>query len=110
MSDESDWNSKLSDSKDAEEQDETPDDATIRVVAKIVVSEGERSIAIDQVQGSLINTGEIQSVTIINVGSQSSQEAALTTSDIGSALNLLNLTRLIWNFLILFFRRHTTLK
>lgn len=93
MSDEPDWNSKLSDSKDAEEQDEAPDDATIRVVAKTVVSQGERSIAIDQVQGSLINTGEIQSVTIINVGSQSSQEAALTTSDIGSALNLITLTQ-----------------
>ncbi|HUS13352.1 MAG TPA: hypothetical protein VMZ30_22970, partial [Pyrinomonadaceae bacterium] len=95
MSEESTWNPKLSDSKEPEEQDEALDETTLRVVAKAVVSEGERSVAIDQAQGSVINTGEIQgSVNIINVSlSQGSQESTLTTSDIGSAVNLVKLTQ-----------------
>lgn len=84
MSEESTWNPKLSDSKEPEERDEALDETTLRVVAKAVVSEGERSVAIDQAQGAVINTGEIQGgVNIINVSlSQGSQESTLTTSDI----------------------------
>jgi uncharacterized membrane protein YheB (UPF0754 family) len=94
VGEESTWNPKLSDSKEPEGQDETLDETTLTVVAKAVVSEGERSVAIDQAQGSVINTGEIQSVNIINVSlSQGSQESTLTTSDIGSAVNLVRLTQ-----------------
>lgn len=95
MSEESTWNSKLSDSEPLEEQGETLGDSTLKVVARAVVSEGDRSVAIDQALGSFINTGEIQGpVNVINVSlSQNSQESTLTASDIGAAVSLAKLNQ-----------------
>ncbi len=84
-------NSKPTDSNQPVEHKED-DNATIRVVTKSVVSEGERSIALDQAQDSVINTGD--NVTIVSVNlSQGSQDATLSTSDIGAAVNLVRLNQ-----------------
>lgn len=95
MSEKSAGKAKLTESKAADEQGEALVNAKVKVIAKALVAEGERSVAIDQAQGSIVNTGEIQGdVNIINVSlSQSSQESTLTASDIGSAVNLVKLNQ-----------------
>jgi predicted nucleic acid-binding protein len=84
-------NSKPTDSNQPVDQ-KADDSATIRVVTKSVVSEGERSVAIHQAQDSVINTGD--NVTIVKVNlSKGEHDATLTTSDIGAAVNLARLNQ-----------------
>ncbi len=75
---------------------ETADAQTSPLVERSVLAEGERSVAIGRVEGSIINTGDVQ----INVGQQNiynitpaAEDSARTsiTSDFGAALSLVKL-------------------
>lgn len=69
------------DSKDKELNDSALDESYVNVSRKSIVTEGERSVAIDQAQGTVINTGAVYG-DIINVSiSQPSPDGVPTTNN-----------------------------
>ena len=84
----SQWRSKYF--HEAEQKENALSDTEIKVLTKTVVAEGEQSVAVDQAQATIINTGVVHG-DIINVStSQSLQDSTLTADNIGAALNLVN--------------------
>jgi hypothetical protein len=75
---------------EAEQKENALTDTEIKVLTRAVVAEGEQSVAIDQAQATIINTGVVHG-DIINVStSQSLQDSTLTGDNIGAALNLVS--------------------
>jgi hypothetical protein len=80
-------------SHEAEQEENALSDTEIKVLTKAVVAEGQQSVAIDQAQVTVINTGVVHG-DIINVStSQSLQDSTLTADNIGAALNLVKLNQ-----------------